>query len=251
MVRSRSRVRLRRLLLVRVQGGLPPPVRGVLEPGQDAVLERRRRRPRDRPPRGLLLLGHGGPAADRRAPQRRHVQPRPPQSRADRGARARRWSTSTSATTTSRRSPAPRSPRRWSRPAPTNLQARRLRVRRRRGHRHRDQDRAPRHASAARSSRSSRATTATPGSRSPTGDDRFSTLFLSDRPDEFVQVPFNDLDAMEEALRGQATSPRVMMETIPATYGFPLPEPGYLARGQARCASATARSTSPTRCRPA
>ena len=28
-----------------------------------------------------------------------------------------------------------------------------------------------------------------------TGDDRFSKFFLSDRPDEFVQVPFNDLEA--------------------------------------------------------
>ena len=28
-----------------------------------------------------------------------------------------------------------------------------------------------------------------------TGDERFSKIFLSDRPDEFVQVPFNDLAA--------------------------------------------------------
>ena len=59
------------------------------------------------------------------------------------------------------------------------------------------------------------------------GDDRFSTLFLSDRPDEFVQVPFNDLGAMEEALRGGDVA-GVVIESIPATYGFPLPEPGYL-----------------------
>src|SRR3954465_6054974 len=36
-----------------------------------------------------------------------------------------------------------------------------------------------------------------------TGDDRFSKLFLSDRPDEFVQVPFNDVSAMEAALTGR------------------------------------------------
>ncbi|MEA2425945.1 MAG: hypothetical protein QOH13_2355, partial [Thermoleophilaceae bacterium] len=59
------------------------------------------------------------------------------------------------------------------------------------------------------------------------GDQRFSELFLSDRPDEFVQVPFNDLEAMEDALRGHDVA-AVLMETIPATYGFPLPEPGYL-----------------------
>jgi len=34
-----------------------------------------------------------------------------------------------------------------------------------------------------------------------TGDDRFSKLFLSDRPEEFPHVPFNDLEAMEDALR--------------------------------------------------
>ena len=67
-----------------------------------------------------------------------------------------------------------------------------------------------------------------------TGDDRFSTLFLSDRPDEFVQVPFNDLGAMEEALRGGDVA-GVVIETIPATYGFPLPEPGYLRAVKALC----------------
>ena len=60
-----------------------------------------------------------------------------------------------------------------------------------------------------------------------TGDDRFSKIFLSDRPDEFVQVPFGDIDAMEQALSGNDVA-AVIMETIPATYGFPLPPPGYL-----------------------
>ncbi|GAA3800159.1 aminotransferase class III-fold pyridoxal phosphate-dependent enzyme [Sphaerisporangium flaviroseum] len=60
-----------------------------------------------------------------------------------------------------------------------------------------------------------------------TGDDRFSKLFLSDRPEEFVHVPFNDLAAMEAALRDRDVA-AVIMETIPATYGFPLPDPGYL-----------------------
>jgi len=60
-----------------------------------------------------------------------------------------------------------------------------------------------------------------------TGDDRFSKLFLSDHPDEFIQVPFGDVDAMERALAGNDVA-AVIMETIPATYGFPLPPPGYL-----------------------
>lgn len=60
-----------------------------------------------------------------------------------------------------------------------------------------------------------------------TGDDRFAKLFLSDNPDEFLQVPFNDLDAMERVLAAGDIA-AVIMETIPATYGFPLPAPGYL-----------------------
>jgi acetylornithine/succinyldiaminopimelate/putrescine aminotransferase len=59
------------------------------------------------------------------------------------------------------------------------------------------------------------------------GDERFANLFLADRPDEFSHVPFNDLAAMEQALRGRDVA-AVIMETIPATYGFPLPDPGYL-----------------------
>ena len=60
-----------------------------------------------------------------------------------------------------------------------------------------------------------------------TGADRFSKTFLADRPDEFIHVPFNDLDAMEDALRAKDIA-AVIMETIPATYGFPMPVPGYL-----------------------
>jgi putrescine aminotransferase len=61
-----------------------------------------------------------------------------------------------------------------------------------------------------------------------TGDPRFSSMFLSEgSADEFVKVPFNDLEAMENALKGRDVA-AVIIETIPATYGFPLPEPGYL-----------------------
>src|SRR4051812_32507464 len=66
------------------------------------------------------------------------------------------------------------------------------------------------------------------------GDDRFSKLFLADRPEEFPHVPFNDLEAMEEALRGGDVA-AVLLETIPATYGFPLPEPGYLQTVKRLC----------------
>ncbi len=68
-----------------------------------------------------------------------------------------------------------------------------------------------------------------------TGDERFSKIFLSeDREGEFVQVPFNDLAAMEEALRGNDAA-AVIIETIPATYGFPMPEEGYLPAVKSLC----------------
>jgi acetylornithine/succinyldiaminopimelate/putrescine aminotransferase len=61
------------------------------------------------------------------------------------------------------------------------------------------------------------------------GDDRFSKMFLSEGPaGHFVQVPFNELDAMREALAGDDVA-AVVIETIPATYGFPLPAADYLA----------------------
>jgi acetylornithine/succinyldiaminopimelate/putrescine aminotransferase len=66
-----------------------------------------------------------------------------------------------------------------------------------------------------------------------TGDDRFSRLFLIDTQD-FVHVPFNDIGAMEEALADGDVA-AVIMETIPATYGFPLPQPGYLEQVKALC----------------
>ncbi len=66
------------------------------------------------------------------------------------------------------------------------------------------------------------------------GDDRFSKIFLADRPDEFFQVPFNDVDALERALRGRDVA-AFIIETIPATYGFPLPDEGYLRACQDLC----------------
>ena len=67
-----------------------------------------------------------------------------------------------------------------------------------------------------------------------TGDDRFSRIFLADQPDTFIQVPFNDIDAMERALNGNDVA-ALIMETIPATYGFPMPEDGYLNACKALC----------------
>jgi acetylornithine/succinyldiaminopimelate/putrescine aminotransferase len=66
------------------------------------------------------------------------------------------------------------------------------------------------------------------------GADRFSKLFLSDQPEEFHAVPFNDLTAMEDALKAKDVA-AVIMETIPATYGFPMPLPGYLTEVKKLC----------------
>lgn len=67
------------------------------------------------------------------------------------------------------------------------------------------------------------------------GADRYAKIFLSDKgEDENVKVPFNDLEAMEAAL-SQNDAACVIMETIPATYGFPLPAEGYLPRVKALC----------------
>ena len=67
-----------------------------------------------------------------------------------------------------------------------------------------------------------------------TGDDRFTKIFLSDQPNVFIQVPFNDVDAMEHALKGHDVA-ALIMETIPATYGFPMPADGYLAACKTMC----------------
>jgi len=67
-----------------------------------------------------------------------------------------------------------------------------------------------------------------------TGDDRFSKIFLADQPETFIQVPFNDIDAMEHALRAGDIA-ALIMETIPATFGFPMPKDGYLPACKALC----------------
>jgi acetylornithine/succinyldiaminopimelate/putrescine aminotransferase len=66
------------------------------------------------------------------------------------------------------------------------------------------------------------------------GQDANARLFQSDYPDEFARVPFGDLDAMEKALGGRDVA-AVLLETIPATYGFPVPPDGYLSGVKALC----------------
>ena len=66
------------------------------------------------------------------------------------------------------------------------------------------------------------------------GDDSAAAEFRSDYPAEFLRVPFNDLAAMDRAL-GDGDIAAVLMETIPATSGFPIPEPDYLPGVRALC----------------
>ncbi len=66
------------------------------------------------------------------------------------------------------------------------------------------------------------------------GQDDMARYFLSDYPEEFLKVPFNDLAAMEQALAGNDIA-GVLMETIPATYGFPVPADDYLRGVKTLC----------------
>ncbi|MDK1494390.1 aminotransferase class III-fold pyridoxal phosphate-dependent enzyme [Sinorhizobium sp. 7-81] len=59
-----------------------------------------------------------------------------------------------------------------------------------------------------------------------TGDAPFSKIFLSDRSDEFLQGQFNDREAMQQALSLRDVA-AVIIETIPATNGFPMLDHGY------------------------
>lgn len=69
----------------------------------------------------------------------------------------------------------------------------------------------------------------------PAGDERAAAAFLAEgAPGEFAHVPFNDLDALERAVAADDVA-AVVLETIPATMGFPVPAPGYLAGVRELC----------------
>jgi len=57
------------------------------------------------------------------------------------------------------------------------------------------------------------------------GDPAYREPFHASSPD-FVQVPFDDVAAMERAV--DATTAAVIVEPVPATLGMPVPDPGYL-----------------------
>jgi len=65
-----------------------------------------------------------------------------------------------------------------------------------------------------------------------TGDAQYRELFGPNLPG-FVQVPFDDLKAMEAAVDDQTAA--VILEPIPATLGMPIAREGYFAGVQALC----------------
>jgi acetylornithine/succinyldiaminopimelate/putrescine aminotransferase len=66
------------------------------------------------------------------------------------------------------------------------------------------------------------------------GEDAGAAYFLSDLPDQFTKVPFADLDAITAEMSRDDVA-AVLLETVPATYGFPVPPEGYLPAVKALC----------------
>lgn len=68
-----------------------------------------------------------------------------------------------------------------------------------------------------------------------TGDAIFKDPFLAGGEEGcFVQVPLNDLDAMEQELKKEDVA-AVIIESILATYGFKIPDTGYLKEVKTLC----------------
>ncbi len=64
------------------------------------------------------------------------------------------------------------------------------------------------------------------------GDAKYRALFGDQLPG-FVQVPFDDVDALDKALDDSVAA--VLLEPIPATLGMPIAQPGYLLHVQQLC----------------
>ena len=64
------------------------------------------------------------------------------------------------------------------------------------------------------------------------GDEKYRAPFGPVSPG-FVQVPFNDVAALEKAIDDETAA--VLFETIPATYGMPVPDRDFFANARALC----------------
>jgi acetylornithine/succinyldiaminopimelate/putrescine aminotransferase len=71
-----------------------------------------------------------------------------------------------------------------------------------------------------------------------TGDPSYREPFGPNLPD-FVQVPFDDLSAMDEVIDDRTAA--VILEAIPATLGMPIPSEGYFAGIRRLCTERGAR----------
>jgi len=69
------------------------------------------------------------------------------------------------------------------------------------------------------------------------GDEQAAASFLATQPD-FVRVPFNDVEALGAALAEPTAA--VILETVPATAGFPRPDAEYLPAVRRMCDEADA-----------
>jgi acetylornithine/succinyldiaminopimelate/putrescine aminotransferase len=74
----------------------------------------------------------------------------------------------------------------------------------------------------------------TSGLSGAAGNDTDAAWFLSDQPHEFAKVPVGDLDAIEKALAARDVA-AVLIEPIPATFGFPVPAGDYLPGLRSLC----------------
>lgn len=66
------------------------------------------------------------------------------------------------------------------------------------------------------------------------GDDRAAAWFLSDFPAEFLKAPHDDAETFERLI-AQGDVACALIETIPATYGFPTQEQDFLTRIKRAC----------------
>lgn len=66
------------------------------------------------------------------------------------------------------------------------------------------------------------------------GEDSNARFFNSDFPEDFIRIPFNDLGALEDALRANDVA-AFLAEPLPATFGFPVPDAGYFPEVRRLC----------------
>ncbi|PHR19867.1 MAG: aspartate aminotransferase family protein [Sphingopyxis sp.] len=66
------------------------------------------------------------------------------------------------------------------------------------------------------------------------GESTNAEYFGSAFKDDFLTVPYNDTDALEAVLKREDVA-LFMVETLPATFGFPLPDTDYYSQVRALC----------------